>query len=448
MMKRRIEKKLIQWQKRENRKPLLLQGARQVGKTYVLENFGENRFKTSHYFDLEELKADLSPIFTDSSLKPRQLLNQLSFISGKPFNISEDILILDEIQSIPRAITALKYFNQQMRELAVVAAGSNLGVAHANEPFPVGKVDIFHMYPMNFEEFLLGTGEDMALSFLKSFKGNKTNEMYHKHLFDLLKVYFITGGMPEVIVQYNDKKDEPLEALRAVRRLQKQLLLHYESDFSKYAGSTNSRHIERIFKAIPLQLSNTQDKRSKKFKFKDVISKGYRSYEDLADPIEWVVKAGLAFKININLHPSPPVMAGAKENSFKLFLFDIGLLGAMINLSPESIMRYDYGSYKGYFAENFVLQELISYGFNNFVTWSGRMSEIEFVLELDGNIIPVEVKAGINTKAKSLLAFINKYRPVFSIKFTGNKFGYDKHRKIYNYPMYMISKFPELSTPS
>ncbi len=228
MMKRRIEKKLIQWQKRENRKPLLLQGARQVGKTYVLENFGENRFNTSHYFDLEELKADLSPIFTDSSLKPRQLLNQLSFISGKPFNISEDILILDEIQSIPRAITALKYFNQQMRELAVVAAGSNLGVAHANEPFPVGKVDIFHMYPMNFEEFLLGTGEDMALSFLKSFKGNKTNEMYHKHLFDLLKVYFITGGMPEVIVQYNDKKDEPLEALRAVRRLQKQLLLHYE----------------------------------------------------------------------------------------------------------------------------------------------------------------------------------------------------------------------------
>ncbi len=135
-------------------------------------------------------------------------------------------------------------------------------------------------------------------------------------------------------------------------------------------------------------------------------------------------------------------------NSFKLFLFDIGLLGAMINLSPESIMRYDYGSYKGYFAENFVLQELISYGFNNVVTWSGRMSEIEFVLELDGNIIPVEVKAGINTKAKSLLAFINKYRPIFSIKFTGNKFGYDKHRKIYNYPMYMISKFPELSTPS
>jgi len=179
-----------------------------------------------------------------------------------------------------------------------------------------------------------------------------------------------------------------------------------------------------------------------------VISKGYRSYEDLADPIEWVVKAGLAVKTNINLHPSPPIMAGAKENSFKLFLFDIGLLGAMIYLSPESIMRYDYGSYKGYFVENFVLQELISYGFNNFVTWSGRMSEIEFVLELDGNIIPVEVKAGINTKAKSLLAFINKYRPVFSIKFTGNKFDYDKHRKIYNYPMYMISKFPELSTPS
>ena len=252
--------------------------------------------------------------------------------------------------------------------------------------------------------------------------------------------------MPEIISQYTANKDDPLEAFRAVRQLQKQLILHYESDFSKYAGSTNSRHIGRIFRVIPLQLANTQDKKSKKFKFRDVISKGYRSYEDLADPIDWLTKAGLALRVNTNLHPSIPVMAGAKENNFKLFLFDIGLLGAMTGLSPENIMRDDYGSYKGYFAENFALQELYSYGSNKIVTWSGRTSEIEFILEIDGKIIPIEVKSGINTKAKSLQAFINKYNPNYSVKFTGNKFGFDRQKGIFNYPLYMISKFPELSS--
>jgi len=447
-VKRQIETKLIRWKNKKNRKPLLLQGARQVGKTYVLQNFAKSQFVNSHYFDLEELKTDLSSIFNDSPLDPKQLIDKLSFVSGKSINIKKDILILDEIQAIPRAITALKYFSQHMSDLAVAAAGSNLGVAHSDEPFPVGKVEILHMHPMNFEEFLSGTAEEIALSFLKNFKGENIDNIYHRRLFELLKTYFVTGGMPEVIGQYMEKKDEPLEAFRAVRQLQKQLLFHYESDFSKYAGSTNSRHIERVFRAIPLQLSNMQDKKSKKFKFKDVISKGYRSYEDLADSIDWLIKAGLALKVNTNLHPSTPVMAGAKESSFKLFLLDVGLLGAMTNLNPERIMRYDYGSYKGYFAENFVLQELYSYKLNKIVTWSGKTSEIEFVLEIDGNIIPVEVKSGFNTKAKSLQAFINKYNPVYSVKFTGNKFGCDKQKRIFNYPLYMILKFPELSIKS
>jgi hypothetical protein len=443
-MKRIIEASLLQWKDKEIRKPLLLQGARQVGKTYVLQNFAKKQFSKSHYFDLEELKVELAPIFNDYPLDPKQLLDKLSFVSGRTINIKEDILILDEIQAIPRAITALKYFFQSMGGLAIAAAGSNLGVIHSDEPFPVGKIEILHMYPMNFDEFLAGTGEEMALSFLNDFNGGKTDDIYHRRLFDLLKGYFVTGGMPEVIGQYEVNKDQPLEAFRAVRQLQRQLIFHYESDFSKYAGSTNARHIERVFRAIPLQLANTQDQKSKKFKFKDVISRGYRSYEDLADPIEWLTKAGLALKVNTNLHPSTPIMAGAKETNFKLLLFDIGLLGAMIGLTPESILRYDYGSYKGYFAENFVLQELYSYGLNKIVTWSGRTSEIEFVLEIDGKIVPVEVKSGFNTKAKSLQAFINKYNPSYSIKLTGNRFGFDRQKRIFNYPLYMISKFPDL----
>jgi hypothetical protein len=247
--------------------------------------------------------------------------------------------------------------------------------------------------------------------------------------------------MPEVILQYKEKSDEPLEAFTDVRNLQKQLVLHYERDFSKYSGSTNSRHIERVFKAIPSQLCNTMNKQSKKFVFKDVISKGYRSYEDLADPIGWLVKAGLALKVNSCEHPSIPLMARTKENSLKLFVFDIGLLGAMVNINPRNIMQYNYGSYKGYFAENFILQELYSYGHNQIVTWAGRTSEIEFVLEIDGTIIPIEVKAGTNTKAKSLQAYINKYNPLYSLKFTGNQFGFDEKKKIYNYPLYMVSAF-------
>jgi len=439
-MKRHIEKELIRWKNQKVRKPLLLQGARQVGKTYVLQKFGKKEFNTIHYFDFEELKNDLSSVFEISSLNPKELINKLGFISGKSIDIKKDILILDEIQAVPRAVTALKYFCQEMPDMAVAAAGSNLGVAHIQEPFPVGKVEILQMYPMNFEEFLAGTDENMALSFLEDFQGGKTDDVYHRRLFDLLKIFFVTGGMPEAVNLYMNKKDNPLESLRSVRKLQKQLVFHYERDFSKYAGSTNSRHIERVFRAIPLQLSGTQNKKSKKFIFKDVISKGYRSYDDLADPVEWLVKAGLALKVNTNPHSSSLFMAGTKENSFKLFLFDIGILGSMVNLIPENILRYDYGSYKGYFAENFVLQELFSYGIDTIVSWSGRTSEIEFILEIDGKIIPAEVKAGINTKAKSLMAFINKYNPAYSVKFTGNKFGYDRQNRVYNYPLYMISK--------
>ena len=444
-MERKIMRQLLYWRDKSVKKPLLLQGARQVGKTYLLKQFGKDHFTACHYFDLEEQKDVLSNIFEGSSLDPKVIVDKLSFVSGKVIDTENDILILDEIQAVPRALTALKYFCQDMPQLAVAAAGSNLGVATSSEPFPVGKVECLTLLPLNFEEFLAGTGEILSLKFLDSFHGGQIDSVYHQKLFEQLKTYFVTGGLPEVVQEYANNKEAPLIAFRAARELQQQLLLHYESDFSKYSGSTNSRHIERVFKAIPSQLSRFQERKSKKFKFKDVISKGYRSYEDLADPIDWLIKAGLALKVNINQHPSLPIKAGAVENSFKLFLFDIGLLGAMNNLSPESIMLYDYGSYKGYFSENFILQELYSYGISNIVTWVGRTSEIEFVAEIDNQIIPIEVKAGVNTKAKSLQAFIDKYKPFYSIKFSGNRYGRDHHRKIDNYPLYMVSKFPELS---
>jgi len=438
IMKRQIKIQINEWYEAKNRKPLLLHGARQVGKTFILKEFASEKFKHTHYFDLEEQKVELEKIF--NNLKPIEIINKLSFISGKSINIQDDILIFDEIQAIPRAITSLKYFNQEMPELAIAACGSNLGIAVTAESFPVGKVECLTMYPMNFLEFLEGINEDIAAQFLKNFDGEILDDVYHNRFFELLKIYFIVGGMPESIKIYKDNNKNLIVAFLKVRGYQKQLLIHYANDFSKYSGAVNSRHIDRIFSSVPAQLCNTQQGNSKKFIFKNVISNGFRTYEDLANPIDWLVKTGLIFKINIVEHPNIPLLSGIIQNSFKLFFFDVGLLGSAVGLDPNKIMLYDYGRYKGYFAENFILQELASYNCTNIVSWVGRTSEVEFLLQNKGEIIPVEVKAGTNTKAKSLQAYITKYQPKSSVKFTGKKYGYDK-KNTFSFPLYMVSVF-------
>jgi len=438
IMKRHIEIKLNKWKESKKRKPLLLHGARQIGKTFVLKEFACKKFKHAHYFDLEEGKVELEKIFND--LKPTEIINKLSFISGKSINIQNDILIFDEIQAIPRAISSLKYFNQEIPELAVTACGSNLGIAVTDESFPVGNVECLTMYPMNFLEFLEGINEDIAVRFLKSFDGEVLEDIYHNRFFDLLKKYFIIGGMPEAIMIYKANKRDLTTAFIEVRKYQKQLLIHYANDFSKYSGAVNSRHIERIFNSVPAQLSRTQQGNSKKFKFKNVISNGFRTYDDLANPIDWLVKTGLIFKINIVEHPIIPLFSGITQNSFKLFFFDVGVLGAAVGLEPNKIMLYDYGTYKGYFAENFILQELSSYNCAGLVSWMGRTSEVEFLMQNKEEIIPVEVKAGTNTKAKSLQAYIAKYQPEYSVKFTGKKYGHDK-KNTFSFPLYMVSVF-------
>jgi len=440
-MKRDITKQILKWQKKKIRKPLILQGARQVGKTYILKTYAKKHFSNVHYFDLEKSRDEFISIFEGKSLDPHEIIKKLEFITNRTINIKKDVIIFDELQAIPRAITSLKYFYDEMPKLAIMTAGSNLGVVLANAPFPVGKVECITMYPMNFLEFLQGTSEIAAYDFINNFS-NKTQieDFYHSKLLDLMKNYFITGGLPEVVDVYRKNKNSLLEAFREVRNLQEQLILHYERDFSKYSETTNARHIERVFKSIPAQLSVTSDKTSPKFKFKNVISKGFRSYEALADPIDWLIKAGLVIKLPIIEHPMTPLKQAVHENKFKLMMFDIGILGAMVKLSPQTIINHDYGSYKGYFIENFILCELMAYGYDTIVNWQGRTSEVEFILETDnGEIIPVEVKAGINTKAKSLTAYIAKYSPKLALKFTSKKYG--KTDIIQTYPLYMVSNF-------
>ena len=444
-MERQIEGYFKFWKNKQNKKPLILLGARQVGKTYALKRFGKAHYRNLHYFDLEELQSQLMPVF-EESLSPKNILEKIGFITGRDIDYKKDLLVFDEIQAIPAALTSLKYFQQNLNELDVIACGSNLGVHGADASFPVGKVEIVHMYPMNFQEFLMAIGEDRSLDVIEQHTG-RMDDLYHNHLLDLLRRYFIVGGMPEAVAVYKSEMKQPLEAFEQVRLVQKQLLLHYDRDFAKYSGDVNSRHIGRIFQAIPAQLSRMQDLKSKKFIFKDVVSKGYRSYNDLADPIDWLTKAGLALKIDMVEHPQIPLFAQVNESSFKLFLFDVGLLGYMVRLAPSQIMNYDYGSFKGYFAENFVLQELRSYDLDQIATWTGRTSEIEFVVEMDNMIIPVEVKAGTNTRAKSLQAYMNKYEPRYALKFSGNKPGFDSKWNVYNFPLYMVSAAKSVTAP-
>lgn len=442
-MKRDIVKQILIWQKKRVRKPLILQGARQVGKTYILKQYAEENFSNVHYFDLEKSRDEFLSIFEGNSLDPHEIIKKLEFVTGKKIRVDEDVLIFDELQAIPRAITSLKYFCEEMPKLAIMTAGSNLGVVLANAPFPVGKVDCITMYPMTFLEFLQGSGENAAYDFINNFSNEiRIDDFYHSKFLDLLKNYFVTGGLPEVVDVYRKNKHNLLEAFQEVRDLQEQLILHYERDFSKYAEDTNSRHIERVFRAVPAQLSLASEKVSPKFKFKNVISKGFRSYEALADPIDWLIKAGLVIKLPIIEHPVTPLKQAIHENKFKLMMFDTGILGAMVKLSPQAIINNNYGSYKGYFIENFILCELIAYGHDTIVNWQGRTSEVEFILETNkGKIIPIEVKAGTNTKAKSLAAYIEKYAPERALKFTSKKYG--KTGIIQTSPLYMVSNFRE-----
>ncbi len=439
-MRRDIVKQLAHWQKKSSRKPLILQGARQVGKTYILKEYAKENFISVHYFDLEKSRDILRDIFEKNSLDPSDIISKLEFFSGQKISISDDVVIFDELQAIPRAITALKYFFEELPELAVMSAGSNLGVAMTNEPFPVGKVECITMYPMTFIEFLQGTREDAAYEFIINFAPPAViDDIYHHKLLDLLKRYFVTGGLPEVVNAYARNKNNLLDAFQEVRDIQNQLLLHYERDFSKYSGDSNARHIERLFRAVPAQLSATADGTAKKFKFKNVISKGFRSYEALADPIDWLVKAALVSKLPIIEHPANPLNQAVTDSKFKLMMFDIGILGAMVNLSPQAIINNNYGSYKGYFVENFILCELIAYGYRSIANWRGRTSEVEFIVEKnDGEIIPIEVKAGVNTKAKSLAAYIEKYKPTSAVKFSAKKYG--KTGIIQTQPLYMVAK--------
>jgi predicted AAA+ superfamily ATPase len=409
-MQRLAEDFLLKWKNKKDRKPLLLRGARQVGKTWLLKNFGKKYFSNYHHIDFERDKNQLSPVF-DADLNPHTVIRNLSLVLDLNIDIDTDLLIFDEIQNVPRALTSLKYFSEDMSGLAVCAAGSLLGITLSDESFPVGNVEFYTLHPTSFEEFIINYDNGLLYDPYKESIQTKTiSPAIHSKLLGILREYYITGGMPEIVNNYLQHKSGDPSVFKTTRIKQMDLFKSYQSDFSKHSGRINALHINSVYENIPMQLADNMDDSVQRYRFKNVIS-GKKGFSELRGPIQWLESAELIIKVHICNKAELPLRAFCKDNYFKLYLNDIGLLGASLDIPPSAILLGNYGTTKGFFIENFVAMELAQELNNRLYGWTERNSEIEFLINYDNKIIPVEVKSGLRTKAKSLQQYHIKYNP-------------------------------------
>jgi len=440
-VKRLLLDKLLEWKDRSERKPILLDGARQTGKSFLLENlFGE-------YFDqvirLDFLEQPALAKLFDGSLNPKDILDNIELERNISIDVHKALIIFDEIGECQAAVNSLKFFCEQCADMYICASGSNIGLLGS---FPVGKVDLLELYPLTFEEFLWASGQ---VSLVNAFEQTAMTAVAHDKLFSLLLDYYYVGGMPEAVKAWFETQDNTriLDRTKIVDQIHSSLIAGYERDFGKYfnkgVDKTSAQHIQAVFSNIPTQLSRNIDDSVKRFKFKDVVQKKTR-YQELVGPINWLDKCKLLSKCQpVDCQPSSPLPALAKENIFKLFLFDIGLLGNMLGLSYKE--HRDQGfNYKGYIAENFVQNELVAkYGSPTY-SWEYARSEIEFLFKHNnGDIFPIEVKSGKRTRAKSLSVYVQRYQPEKTIKLIGSRGSLDNSTALV-LPLYYVSKIEEV----
>lgn len=413
-MQRLLLEKLLAWKNQPERKPLLVDGARQTGKTYLLKTLFGATFKQVLRLDFLET-PEIAEAFAEA-LSPEQLLANLELLTGQAFNPVTDLLILDEIGECPRAVTSLKYFAEQAPHMYVVASGSNIGLLNS---FPVGKVEQHNLRPLTFREFLLAANEP---ALIKAFANQTNSAVTHKKLFEKLTDYYFTGGMPEAVsTWYNLANKSLLERVEAVNKIHSDLILGYQRDFGKYAGKADAGLIEAVFNSVPSQLHAVIDESVKRFKFKGVHEHKSR-YNELESAITWLNKCRLVLKnYPLTGQARSPLAAYKKENMVKLFLFDVGLLNHMLGVSYQQIKQQGY-EYKGFVAENFVQQEFAAQGIDPTFSWADARAEIEFILADEaGRVIPIEVKSGKRTRARSLTSYIEKCSPHKTIKLTGTQ---------------------------
>jgi len=436
-MKRDIYRQLEEWKQSPRRKPLILNGARQVGKTHSLRHFGKTFYEKIVYLNFEK-NEKLAGYFQET-LDPKQLIKILGIHTEVEIEPHNTLVIFDEIQECPKALNSLKYFCEEAGEYHVAAAGSLLGVKTANEKgFPVGKVNFLHLYPLSFFEFLSALNHEKTRTFLEEVQAfEPLPEPLHDKLVDLLKLYFFIGGMPEAVAEYVKN-----ESLNVVREVQLEILSAYERDFAKHAPPHEIMKITTVWKQIHRQLA----KENKKFIFAAIRQSARgRDYEE---SIQWLADAGLIHKSHLVQSPKFPLSAYADTDAFKLFLADVGLLGAQSNLSPHAVIEGDqlFTEFKGALTENYVGQELIAAKHRGLYYWtSERTAEVDFLVEGDHSIYPLEVKAGSTQKKKSLLVYGEKYAHSKLTRATLMNLKHDGN--IYNYPLYLICRFLELLLP-
>lgn len=426
VMKRNAIKELYEWKENNGRKPLVILGARQVGKTWLMKEFGKEAYKKCAYVNFED-NDDLRGLF-EHDFDIQRIIANLQWATG--VTIDEDtLIILDEIQEAPRGITALKYFQEKAPQYHVIAAGSLLGIAmHKNDSFPVGKVDFMHLYPLSFYEFLNAIGEKKMVDLLQA-KDWTMLTMVRAKFEERLRQYYFVGGMPAAVLAFVNDGD-----LNKVRTIQKSIIEAYERDFSKHAPAIEVPRIRMVWHSIPSQLS----KENRKFIY-GMIKEGARA-KDFELAIEWLKDAGLIYKINRCKKAQLPLAAYEDFSAFKMFLSDIGLMGAMSNIPVQSLLNGNmlFSDFKGALTEQFVLQQMKTNQSLSIYYWSADNSrgEIDFLVQQEEKVIPIEVKAEENLQAKSLRMFVERNPGLKGCRFSMSP--YREQDWLVNCPLYSV----------
>lgn len=425
-MYRKIMNDLVNWKNDKNRKPLILRGARQVGKTYIIKQFGEKYYEDVAYFNFDH-DTELYNLF-ENTKDPKRILEQLSFFYGKSIEKEKTLIVFDEIQECPDALNSLKYFSEEANEYHIISAGSLLGIRLSHTSFPVGKVDFLDMYPMTFNEFLVADDCENFKYYLDSLNQIEyLPNLFFQRLIEKLKAYFIIGGMPEAVKSWVEEKN-----IEKVNKIQKNILIAYESDFSKHTTNIEANKISIIWNSIPSQIS----KENKKFLYQ-VAKNGARARE-YEGALNWLKDANIIYKVYNVSKPSMPLVSYNDLSAFKIYANDVGLLRSMTNLDSKIVVEGNklFEEFKGALTENYVIQALTSSGFDSYYFTFDNRYEIDFLLQNKNEIVPIEVKSSENINNTSLKIYNDRFKPSTRIRFSMKNFSKDGN--LINIPLFMV----------
>ena len=429
-MKRNAIQALIKWKNSEDRKPMVLKGARQVGKTWLMKSFGRDYYDNFVYFNFDE-EDELKSIF-EANKNPQRIIELLSMIVGEKILPGKTLIIFDEIQECPEALNTLKYFKEKANEYHVIAAGSLLGTLLAQpKSYPVGMVNLLDIYPLTFDEFLEASDERLYAYYCSIQKGQVIEDVFHNRLLEAYNYYLIIGGMPECVSSWITHKDPA-----KITKIQRELIEVYENDFSKHNGKVNSGRILMVFRSIVSQLAKSNEK----FMY-GAVREGSRA-RDFEEAIEWLVSAGMLNRIYNVSKAEHPLAAFDKLDQFKLFMFDTGLLKHMAGIDNSAILLKTDFQFKGPLTENYILQQLRGQFEVDPRYYSDKNSEIDILIQHGTEVIPVEAKGGEDRSAPSFKKYIADHHPEHALRYSRR--GYRKDGAITNLPLYLARKTKEL----